>query len=275
MKKFLIIFVLIFLTLTLSSCQNEKSSTGIKSIETEDLTEEKFYCGTISKDEEIKVKGGKNFDVNDIKVVIEDDSVININFKFEKKRFFTNYLSFEITCLKEGTTSFFFETQDKIIKSEPIEINILKNIKSLHFENQEDLTLYKGEVRHDNNFIIESYEEVTLPKNLVECISENEQIITVEYDESYNPNSLKINCFRVGETYIYLQTKDKSVKSEKVKIIVREPTPQDIYDKGKIVYVTPHGKKYHYDKNCAGKNTTETTENLAIPNYEPCKRCTR
>ena len=39
------------------------------------------------------------------------------------------------------------------------------------------------------------------------------------------------------------------------------------------VYVTPYGKRYHYDKECAGKNATKTTLADAKKTRTPCKTC--
>lgn len=276
MKKRFAVFLLLLAVLMLPSCSSkEKSITGIKEIKIEDMTEKTFGWGSVTDELRAKVKHKGEFDKNDIVVVIDDEDILNINFQIGKKHFFSTYIDFEVEGLKEGTTSFFFKTSDDVVKSETIKITVEKNVESIEFEKNEDLLLYKGEVRHDNYFKINASQEITIPKNVVECVSEDKNIVTVDYDESYSPFCFKINCFRVGETYIYLQTKDKTIQSQKIKVTVREPTADDVFDKSRAVYVTPHGTKYHYDKACAGKNGIETTENEAIINYEPCKRCAR
>lgn len=43
---------------------------------------------------------------------------------------------------------------------------------------------------------------------------------------------------------------------------------------GRMVYVTPTGKRYHYSASCAGKNATETTlEQAKNMGLTPCKNC--
>lgn len=42
---------------------------------------------------------------------------------------------------------------------------------------------------------------------------------------------------------------------------------------GRTVYVAPSGKKYHYRKDCAGKNARERDLNDVINSYEPCDKC--
>lgn len=275
MKKIFAVFMCVFCVLGLSSCGEEKSVTGIRAFGTADLTETKFYCGSITGNLSLKIKHRGNPEASDIKVVIGDESVIKVDFKVEKKNFFSTYINFEVTNLKEGKTDFHFETIDEIVKSQDFEIEVLKNVKGISFKNQADLTLFKGEVRHDNYFEIDSCDTVAIPEKIIECVSEDPQIATVEHDESYKPFCCKINCFRLGETYIYLRTKDGDVRSEKVKITVRMPNEDDVFDRGKVVYITPNGKKYHYDRACAGKNAIDSTENTAVLDYEPCRRCAR
>ena len=46
------------------------------------------------------------------------------------------------------------------------------------------------------------------------------------------------------------------------------------YNNGRMVYWTPTGKKYHYDNECGGKNSTKTTvfDSVSV-GLEPCIRC--
>ncbi len=41
-----------------------------------------------------------------------------------------------------------------------------------------------------------------------------------------------------------------------------------------MVYIAPHGEKYHYKSTCAGKNAITATFESASRVYEPCKKCT-
>lgn len=44
--------------------------------------------------------------------------------------------------------------------------------------------------------------------------------------------------------------------------------------RGRIVYKTPTGKKYHYDNHCNGGTYIETTLDDALSSgLEPCKKC--
>lgn len=120
-------------------------------------------------------------------------------------------------------------------------------------------------------------------------MSENPEIVTFEYDtDSWVSGYGIIKAVGAGETYIYIQTKDGSVQSQKVKIIVPEEETETYYnddvveedyeydepeDNSRTVYITPTGKKYHYSKSCAGKNAISTSENDASSSYDPCKKC--
>ena len=47
-------------------------------------------------------------------------------------------------------------------------------------------------------------------------------------------------------------------------------------DASSVVYITPTGKKYHFNSDCAGKNSVETTLSEALDkNLTPCKKCVK
>ncbi|MBO5370160.1 MAG: hypothetical protein J6B23_05735 [Clostridia bacterium] len=47
-------------------------------------------------------------------------------------------------------------------------------------------------------------------------------------------------------------------------------------DASSRVYITPSGKKYHFNSGCAGKNSVETTLAEALnKNLTPCKKCVK
>lgn len=47
-------------------------------------------------------------------------------------------------------------------------------------------------------------------------------------------------------------------------------------DASSVVYITPTGKKYHFNSGCAGKNSVETTLAEALDkNLTPCKKCVK
>ena len=79
-------------------------------------------------------------------------------------------------------------------------------------------------------------------------------VTDLDYGKTYN--------FRVKA---YKTAGDKNVYSghKTVKVTTLYPA----------VYVTPSGKRYHYDRECAGKNATKTTLANAKKTKTPCKTC--
>lgn len=279
MKKKISLFIIsLVLILSLSAC-GEKSITGITNFDVKDISDETFYCGVTVDDLSVSVNYTDDFEAADVNVVIDDPSIISIDFRTSVNWFFDTYIDYEITGLKEGTTSFYFETSDSVIKSDVIEVTVSQNVKSINFNDTSDLTIYDWDVYEDKYFEIDSYEEIDDEQTVIEYVSENPEIATIEYEDSYSSYCCRIKYVSPGETYVYLKTKDGKVQSDKIKVIVMEPTPEEEIDEtedvdnSRTVYVTPYGSKYHYSQSCAGGNASATTENSAIGIYDPCKKC--
>lgn len=52
-----------------------------------------------------------------------------------------------------------------------------------------------------------------------------------------------------------------------------ETTKEAYVDNSEKVYITPTGSKYHYSKDCAGKNAMERSLDSVKNSYGPCKKC--
>jgi len=278
-KKITLLILSLVLILSLSACV-EKSATGITNFDVKDISKENFYCGTTTNDLVVTVNYTDDFEASDINVVIADPLIINIEFRTSVNWFFDTYIDYAISGLKEGTTSFYFETSDGVIKSDVIEVTVKQNVKSISFKDTSDLILYDWSVYEDKYFEIDSNEDIDDEQAIIEYISENPNVATIEYRDSYSSYCCRIKYISPGETYVYLKTKDGKIQSEKIKVIVMKPTieedisePEEI-DNSRTVYITPYGSKYHYSKSCAGKNAIETTENSAKYSHDPCKKCT-
>lgn len=50
-------------------------------------------------------------------------------------------------------------------------------------------------------------------------------------------------------------------------------TPEQVADDIIVVYITPHGKKYHISKKCAGEGAVMIPLHEASSSYEPCRTC--
>ena len=73
---------------------------------------------------------------------------------------------------------------------------------------------------------------------------------------------------------ILAPSKNKNTPAKKPEAATKKPNTPAVSPNSKIVYKTPTGKCYHYDKKCAGKNAIEIDINKAkAEGYKPCKTC--
>ncbi len=288
LRKFLSLTLILFLVFLLNACsESPKSETGISSLEVEDLSGKEFYADVNHGQYELKVISSKDYSEESIRVVVEDPSVLNVTYDYVDSLLFTGF-KFDINCLKSGETSFYFETNDSIIKSDSIQITVQSNVTEITLKETEEITFSDWQYEETISFEYKSAHYITEKESAFVFISENPDVVTFEYDKegSWLSDYGVITPVNPGETYIYIQTKDGSVQSQKLKVIVPNKETDsyddsdDYYeneeeeqDNSRTVYVTPSGKKYHYSKSCAGKNASETTESSAKVSRDPCKKC--
>ncbi len=293
-KKFLAIgCILLILMTVLTACDEvemEKSITSITSFTVEDLSNEEFYSNVLYEDFKLDVYYEESYTEEDIKVVVSDPSVIEITYEKDENFLDGIYISFDINTISHGDVSFYFETSDGIIKSEEVRLNILNNIESIEISDVSDITFNHWSDTETLIFSVKSNKSISEKGDVLKFVSENPEVVTVSYDEdSWFSDSCTIEKKGPGETFVYIQTLDGSVKSEKVKVIVEEEetepqsNSEDTYygggvvdepiDNSRTVYVTPYGKKYHYSLSCAGENGSPISENTAKNSYGPCKKC--
>ncbi len=280
--KWIIIAVVVvfFLIIAGSGDGSEKSLTGIRALTIEDLSEKEFYSYITYERLDLEVDNTTDYDTDDVNVVVLDDSIIDITYE-KKESFFSEYISFTINCKSPGSTKFYFETSDKVIKSEEVEITVQPNIESISFSDTSEITFYSWDYSDEEIFFdVESYEYISDIENYLEFISEDSQIATIKYDGDSWSDKCVIENVGVGETYVYIQTKDQSIQSEKIKIIVEPEEEEEEFEEptttkktGRTVYTTPYGEKYHYSSSCAGKNATPNDYYDVCDWYDPCKKC--
>ena len=127
-------------------------------------------------------------------------------------------------------------------------------------------------------------------------VAEDLKVVDVVFDSITGVDGKKVITINVigktvGQTDVYIKSNDEKIFSNKVNIIVNEEVEQEqssqeqpseeqpsqeqsSEDTSRTVYVTPSGKKYHYDPQCGGKNSSDTTLNKAKNRgKEPCKKC--
>ena len=270
--------ILIILSLFLSLCACEgKLSNAIIGLSVEDISDQIFEINKKSEDFKVNVINRNDYEASDVNVVITDASIIKIDFEKQEP----DYLSYNITGLKEGTTSFYFETADHLVKSDEIEITVRSNIESISFNDTSDIVLGQDDDNEIREFNAGTDGDIS--DDIFEFVSENPEVATIGFEKT---NQCIIKGVNSGKTYVYIKTKDGLVQSEKLKVIVEseaeqtykatdsEDTSDDAtIDNSRTVYITPTGKKYHYRKTCAGKNAIEKTLDTVKDSYGPCKKC--
>lgn len=197
--------------------------------------------------------------------------------------------------------------EDKSVPSPSISQSSETSIQELKFLRNETIELELGDNKFKSNE--NSYFTVKPKENFkiddIEFISENPSVATFTYDKTVLDDCIYYNVDAVnpGETYIYVQTKDKSITSEKLKVTViqgettteattketttkketatkkaittkkKNKTTKSAKKNDKTVYITPTGKRYHYSKSCAGKNAMKRNLSDVKGAYSPCKKC--
>lgn len=200
-----------------------ESDTGISSLTTKPINIEEFYTGMTSEAFELTVTSSTiDYTEKDVNVIIEDPSLIAVEYALDDSMFSTGF-TFTIKALKPGTTTFYFETSDQTVKSEPVEITVKQNITAITFSDTEDIIFSSWNDEETKMFDIEAFDATLFETKDLEFVSENPNVATIEYDSSSLFGGYWCNITKVGdgETYVYIQaTNGDSVKSEKIKIIV-------------------------------------------------------
>lgn len=234
--------------------------------------------GTINHDSIETFNSMLNKGVHTIKFVNADDDSVNNEVRIRISKQET--LKFRIVCSNDE------------IDIETISGDIDVQVKSIKFSDISDVEFFYSSYPETNSFSVEisPKDEKVDYSTLLDFVSENTDVATIEYDkDSWISQEIKITPVNDGETYIYIQSKDGKVKSEKVKVIVATEEDEDIEEddtneqdnekqttekkSGVTVYTTPYGTKYHYSKACAGKNASESDLDDVKDYYDPCKKC--
>lgn len=152
-----------------------------------------------------------------------------------------------------------------------------KEPETIYFElgeyTEQNYELVSGDHKQINFYIYpskmseEDIEVVNVDETVAKCLIQKmnlvkgKKVITV----SIVPQNL-------GETTLYLQAKDESVKSDEIHVTVSEKTVEE--DNSRPVYLNYEGSKYHFSSSCAGKSSYESTLNQALKlGKEPCSKC--
>lgn len=164
----------------------------------------------------------------------------------------------------------------------------------------DDITLEAGETAV-NKFITVIYENGFSVKDII-FESSDKSVAEVKYTFTDRNRYVcfKITAISAGETDIYFTADGGNVVSDKIKVTVSEKeyyqaetqseketaqtenassyAPAESSEtadfQGDTVYVAPTGKRYHYNKECAGKNGSAVSKEDALSSGRtPCKKC--
>lgn len=101
---------------------------------------------------------------------------------------------------------------------------------------------------------------------VVETISE---ISTTEAPTTTEPTTQETTT----EQTTVSTTKQQTTTTTNATTTTQKETTTQKQSSGRIVYVTPSGKKYHYIKSCPGKNAREVNLDDVIDTHQPCEKC--
>lgn len=138
---------------------------------------------------------------------------------------------------------------------------------------EQNYELVLGEHKQINFYVYpsrmneENIEVVNTDENIAKCLIQKMSLV-----KGKKVITVSIVPQNIGEITLYLQTKDKSVKSDEIHVNVSEKAVEE--DNNRTVYLNYEGSKYHFSSSCAGKSSYESTLNQALKlGKEPCSKC--
>lgn len=138
---------------------------------------------------------------------------------------------------------------------------------------EQNYELVLGEHKQINFYVYpsrmreENIEVVNTDENIAKCLIQKMNLV-----KGKKVITVSIVPQNIGETTLYLQTKDESVKSDEIHVTVSEKVVEE--DNSRTVYLNYEGSKYHFSSSCAGKSSYESTLNQALKlGKEPCSKC--
>jgi len=152
-----------------------------------------------------------------------------------------------------------------------------KEPEKIYFElgeyTEQNYELVSGDHKQINFYIYpskmseEDIEVVNADETVAKCLIQKMNLV-----KGKKVISVSIVPQNLGETTLYLQTKDEAVKSDEIHVTVSEKAVEE--DNSRTVYLNYEGSKYHFSSSCAGKSSYESTLNQALKlGKEPCSKC--
>ena len=235
---------------------------------------------------------GENFNnsneeyMNELELVFSDSKTAAVNTNpsdMFRQPDESDNAKFAIKLLNKGKTNVYIQTKDGKVKSEPIKI-VVTDLASLNGSSLTDAVNelksigftaeYTDSFGNDITETIKKYAEKDMKDLTViklDKINMTAKTVAIKLDTN---EATKAEITTEKETTKPSTTKKKTKKETTKPSTTEKKTEKETKkDKSRTVYTTPYGKKYHYSKECAGKNAIKHTLNEVKGAYGPCKKC--
>lgn len=214
--RILTTLVLVFCCLAFAGCD-----IAPRIIKLEITAPEQFDIGAGETSDElgVRVTGTKDWTLSNINVIVGDPSILQVD--FEKSIKSAMYISFRIRGMQTGSTTLSFETKDGRIKSNVMTVTVYQPFTSIEFADTSDVVLNGLTDEVELRFETKSGDEpVESPRNL-KFVSEDPDVVSAVYAiNADGENVCLVSPVSYGETYVYVQSFDGSIKSQRIKITV-------------------------------------------------------
>lgn len=212
------------------------------------LSNEKYLKADITHNSSISFEElNKN-----IEIVIEDENIATVKsiiFDDNSKYHYTVPITCTLIGVNNGTTTCYFQSTDGKVKSEKVTITVTG--------------------------ISTKEEKTTTDFSKLETTTESttKETTTAKATESTTKNTTTAATTKkttTTEKATAAPTTTKHVTTTKKQTTTQNSPKGD----GRTVYKTPTGKRYHFDPDCGGKNSSATSLDNAISlGLTPCQKC--
>lgn len=249
---------------------------GITDLNIMMLPQVEVFAGETTENMVVRVASIGNWDSSEIKVVVADHSIVNID--YARDVFDKNAINFDIKALKKGVTSFFFETTDGRVRSNVITVVVSAAYSEIKVQNSEDIVLRGLFDSAELSFLVlKGNYAIPCPTD-VQIISENPEVAEIVYTGTVDGvETCFITPCSQGETYVYLQSGDGEIKTKKIKVLV-------IHGEGEepIYFVLNTGTKKVHQHDCYTIKKIDSENQRGIwgsidpyleQGYKKCENC--
>lgn len=220
--KLVLSFLLLTICITVCSLLFTGCDFGYVDVTGLDITtssELSLYTNETVKNLTVKVAAGGKWRLSDINVVIGDESIIKIDYDSDASD--KKAINFNIQGLKKGTTAFFFETADKTVRSNMVIVSVGSAYSSIEFKDSEDIILRGLTDEAEVSFLVLRGDRAIECPVDVQIISENPDVAEIVYTgHKAGMDTCAIIPRSYGVSYVYLQSPDGEIMSEKIKVLV-------------------------------------------------------